>query len=61
MDLALLAGRETDHLPVGEVALRILAPPGSAPQVIADADVSWVASGDLSSERELTRNVVPFR
>ena len=37
MDLALLVGAETEHLPVGEVALRILAPPGSAPQVIADA------------------------
>jgi len=37
MDLALRAGAETDHLPVGEVALGILAPAGSAPQVNADA------------------------
>jgi hypothetical protein len=36
MDLALVAGRETNHLPVDEVALSILAPPAPASQVVAD-------------------------
>jgi hypothetical protein len=36
MDLALTAGGETDHLPVGEVALSILAPGGST--LLATAD-----------------------
>jgi len=36
MDLALVAGRQTDHLPVGEVALSILAPRGPAARVVAD-------------------------
>ncbi len=39
MDLALDAGRKTDHLPVGEVALSILASPSVTPQS-ADARTS---------------------
>jgi hypothetical protein len=35
MDLALDAGRKTDHLPVGEVALSILASPSVTPQPAA--------------------------
>jgi hypothetical protein len=37
MDMALGAGRKMDPLPVGDVALRILASPGSSNPVIADA------------------------
>jgi predicted nucleic acid-binding Zn-ribbon protein len=36
MDLALVAGGETDHLPVGEVALSILAPRDSSSLAVTD-------------------------
>jgi hypothetical protein len=36
MDLALVADRDTDHSPVGEVALKILAPSDPAPLAVAD-------------------------
>jgi septal ring factor EnvC (AmiA/AmiB activator) len=36
MDLALVAGGKTDHSPAGEIALSILAPPGSASPAVAE-------------------------